>query len=99
MKQTGVIAIAALAVLALSAQAPVIGIAQAQQTANNCDPGDRLDGSTIPAARQKFEAAGYGQVHDLMKGCDNYWHAHAMKGGVAVNVVLSPDGNVMTEGD
>jgi len=86
-------------VLALSAQAPFVGEARAQQMSNNCDPSDHLDGSTIPTARQKFEAAGYGQVHDLMKGCDNYWHAHAMKGGVAVNVVLSPDGNVMTEGD
>ena len=99
MKQTGVIAIAALAVLALSAQAPVIGNAWAQQMSNNCDPGDHLDSSTIPVARQKFEAAGYSQVRDYMKGCDNYWHAHAMKDGVAVNVVLSPDGNVMTEGN
>ena len=99
MKHSGVIAIAALAVLALSAQAPLAGNAWAQQMTNNCDPSDHLDNTTIPMARQKFEAAGYSQIQGYRKGCDNYWHAHAMKGGVAVNVVLSPDGNVMTEGD
>ncbi len=99
MKKTGVIAVAALAILAFVPQSPVIGGAQAAQMTNNCDPGDHLDNSTIATARQKFQAAGYTQLHDFMKGCDNYWHATGMKNGASVNVVLSPQGEVMTEGD
>ena len=97
MKKTFVLAVA-LAALALT-PAPFSGSAQAQQMTNNCDPGDHLDNSTIPTARQKFQAAGYTNLHDFMKGCDNFWHAKGMKDGNPVNVVLSPDGNVMTEGD
>ena len=99
MKKTGVITVAAFAMLALVPHSPVIGDARAQQMRNNCDPGDHLDNSTIATARQKFQAAGYTQLHDFMKGCDNYWHATGMKNGAQVNVVLSPQGNVMTEGD
>ena len=99
MKKIGVIAVATLAMFAFVPQSPVIGGAQAAQTTNNCDPGDHLDNSTIATARQKFEAAGYNQLHDFMKGCDNYWHASGMKNGKPVNVVLSPQGDVMTEGD
>ncbi len=99
MKKTGVIAVAALAMLAFIPHAPIVGGAQAAQLQNNCEPGDHIDASTIATARQKFESAGYGQLHDFMKGCDNYWHAHGMKNGSPVNVVLSPKGDVMTEGD
>jgi Peptidase propeptide and YPEB domain len=99
MKKTGVITVAALAMLALVSQSPVIGGAQAAQMTNNCDPSDHIDGSTAAMAKQKFEAAGYSQLHDFAKGCDNYWHAQGMKNGNPVNVVLSPQGDVMTEGD
>lgn len=64
-----------------------------------CSPNDRIDGSTADQARRKIEAAGYEQVRDLKKGCDNFWHGQATKDGAAVNVVLSPDGKVMTETD
>ncbi len=63
-----------------------------------CSPGDKIDGSTADQARHKIEAAGYTQVSDLKKGCDNYWHAIAMKDGASVGVVVSPTGEVMTEG-
>ena len=39
------------------------------------------------------------QIHDLEKGCDNFWHGKADKDGTAVNVVLSPQGSVMVEGN
>jgi hypothetical protein len=64
-----------------------------------CSPGDRIDGSTAADAKRQIEAAGYEQVRDLKKGCDNYWHGQAMQGGVPVRVVLSPDGQVMKDGD
>lgn len=63
-----------------------------------CEAGDRIDGSTADQAKHKIEAAGYSNVTGLQKGCDNYWHAVAMKDGASVGVVLSPKGEVMTEG-
>jgi peptidase YpeB-like protein len=85
---------------AFLAAAPVVLPATAQtQMRNNCDPGDKLDSSTLPQAKKKMEAAGYTQVKDLRKGCDNYWHASAMKSGSEVFIVLSPAGQVMQEGD
>ena len=63
-----------------------------------CSSSDRIDGSTADQAKHKMEAAGYSNVTGLQKGCDNYWHAVAMKDGASVGVVLSPAGEVMTEG-
>jgi hypothetical protein len=63
-----------------------------------CSSGDRIDGSTAAEAKQQIEAAGYEQVRVLKKGCDNYWHGTARKDGAAVNVVLSPQGEVVIEG-
>lgn len=64
-----------------------------------CSPNDRIDGSTAADARRQIEAAGYEQVRDLRKGCDNYWHGSARRDGAAVNVVLSPQGDVIIEGN
>jgi len=91
--------IALAASVAFLAAAPAIHPASAQQTRNNCAPEDKIDASTAPQATKKMEAAGYTHVHDLMKGCDNYWHGQATKGGQAVRIVLSPQGQVMEEGD
>jgi hypothetical protein len=63
-----------------------------------CDPGDRIDKSTANDAKRKMEAAGYRNVHDLMKGCDNVWHASAMHDGNPVFVALLPGGQVVREG-
>ena len=63
-----------------------------------CMAGERIDGTTADQAKRKIEAAGFTDVRDLSKGCDNYWHGEAMKGGAPVNVVVSPDGQVLTEG-
>jgi len=85
---------------AFLAAAPAVLPAFAQpQMRNNCAPEDKIDSSTLPQAKKKMEAAGYTKVQDLRKGCDNYWHATAMKGGSQVFIVLSPAGQVMQEGD
>jgi hypothetical protein len=64
-----------------------------------CLPGAKIDKSTAAQARTKMEKAGYRQVHDLKKGCDNYWHGLATKDGKQTRVVVSPQGEVMPEGD
>jgi hypothetical protein len=64
-----------------------------------CSPNDKIDGSTAADAKKAIEAAGYEQVRVEKKGCDNYWHGTARKDGAAVNVVLSPDGQVYLEGN
>lgn len=64
-----------------------------------CDPGDKIDKSTAADATKKIEAAGYSRVHDLKKGCDNVWHAEAMKGGASAYVAVTPAGEVLQEQD
>lgn len=66
---------------------------------NNCTNGEIIDGSTAEQAITQFQAAGYSDVKILEKGCDNYWHATGTKGGQGGNIVLSPDGMVMPEGN
>ena len=64
-----------------------------------CDPGDKIDNVTADQARRRIEAQGYTQVKMIRKGCDSYWHATAVKNGVGGRVVLSPQGQVMPEGE
>nr|WP_298681997.1 hypothetical protein [uncultured Dongia sp.] len=66
---------------------------------NNCTNGEIIDGSTAEQAIAKFQAAGYSNVQIVEKGCDNFWHATGVKGGQGGNIVLSPDGMVMPEGN
>ncbi len=63
-----------------------------------CMAGDHIDSSTAPQAIKKMEQAGYTKARDLKKGCDNYWHAVALRNGKKVEIVLSPQGKVMLEG-
>ena len=70
-----------------------VGFAPAAAWAAACEPTDKIDGSTVDTARQKIEEAGYRQVRNLKKGGGNFWH------GKAVDIVLSPQGSVMVEGD
>ncbi|WP_374654628.1 hypothetical protein [Dongia sp.] len=69
------------------------------QSGNNCTNGEIIDGSTAEQAMAAFKAAGYTDVQILEKGCDNYWHATGTKGGQGGNIVLSPDGQIMPEGN
>ncbi|MCC6468127.1 MAG: PepSY domain-containing protein [Alphaproteobacteria bacterium] len=62
-----------------------------------CDPEDKPDKTTATDARKRLEAAGYRQVSDLKKGCDNVWHGRATKDGAAVSVIVTAQGQVMLE--
>jgi hypothetical protein len=64
-----------------------------------CHFGEVIDGSTANDARKNIEAAGFSNVHDLKKSCDNFWHGKASLSGQVVNVVLAPSGKVMLESD
>ncbi len=83
---------------AIFAAALTLAFAVSQSASAACSAGDRIDGTTADYAKGKFEAAGYAQVRDLKKGCDNFWHGKAIKDGVDINVLLTPDGEVMQEG-
>jgi Peptidase propeptide and YPEB domain len=65
----------------------------------DCAPGERVDGTSADQAKKKAEGAGFTQVRELRKGCDNVWHAVAMKNGAQVRVAVLPQGQVMQEGD
>jgi hypothetical protein len=67
--------------------------------AAGCEAGDRIDGSTADTARKKMETAGYRQVRDLKKGCDNSWHGTAVKDGAESRVLLTPQGQVLRDGN
>lgn len=84
----------ALGALFLAVAPPLVNQARA-----GCEPGVHIDSSTADDARKKMMAAGYTDVHDFKKGCDNVWHAQGSKNGKPVNVVLLPNGHVMEEGD
>jgi len=91
--------VAAVLALVQPIAAPVSAWAQnTSQPTNNCDAGDKIDGSTANDARKKMEAAGYTDVTALYKGCDNVWHGQARANGNAVNVMVGPDGVVRQEG-
>lgn len=84
---------------ALAAAQPIAAHAQnASQPTNNCAPTDKIDGTTANDARKKMEAAGFTDVSQLYKGCDNVWHGQARASGNAVNVMVGPDGVVRQEG-
>jgi hypothetical protein len=83
--------------------AVLVGPAAAQDASGpaipgpGCHFGEVVDGSTADDARRKIEAAGFADVRELKKSCDNFWHGRATLGGRAVNVVLTPGGKVMLE--
>ena len=67
------------------------------QVSNNCEFGEAIDGSSATDAKRWIESAGFQNVRDLRKGCDNMWHARASAYGQDVNVALTPDGQVIRE--
>lgn len=101
MTRTIAAILVAISIILISAAIPALA-QEAQPTlpdGNNCTEGEVIDGSTAEEARAKIEAAGYADVVIVSKGCDNFWHATAIKDGMAGNVVLSPDGLVMPDGN
>ena len=67
--------------------------------ASGCDSADRIDGSSMESAKKKMEKAGFHKVQDLKKSCDNFWHARADKDGSVINIALTPQGDVLIEGN
>ena len=85
----------AAALIVVAAAGPqTVSVARASGCAR-----DRIDSSTAAAAKKKMESASFHQVRDLKKGCDNFWHGMAVKDGSESHVVLTPQGQVMREGD
>jgi hypothetical protein len=91
--------------LFFAAAALVIGGASVELRAANvartsgCEAGDMIDGSTAAQAKAKIERAGFRQVRNLQKSCDNFWHGIAVKDGSESNIVLTPQGQALREGD
>lgn len=54
-------------------------------------------GATRVEATERILAQGYSEVSQLAKGCDNNWHALAFAEGDPVNVLVTPQGDVLTE--
>lgn len=67
--------------------------------AEGCLEGEAIDASSAESAKKKMEAAGFLQIQSLKKSCDNFWHATAERDGAPVNIVLTPQGQVITEGN
>lgn len=63
-----------------------------------CD-GVKIDKTTVEETRKVIERAGYKNVRDWRKGCDNTWHATAMRDGARVSIAVLPDGHVVREAD
>ena len=66
--------------------------------AAGCGPDDVIDDTTADSTSQRLEEAGYEDVSNLRKGCDNFWHAEAKKDGETVFVVVTPEGEIREEG-
>lgn len=64
-----------------------------------CKIGEKPDKTTVEDTRKLLTQAGYKDARDWRKGCDNTWHATAMKDGTRVNVAVLPDGHIVQEGD
>lgn len=82
-----------LALIAVPA-APIARIAYAACSAN-----DVINSTTMSDAAKRIGSAGYTQVRDLAKSCDNAWHGTAVLNGSRVRVVWTGEGLVLTEGD
>jgi hypothetical protein len=68
--------------------------AAAHRFQDTCAANTQLDRSTVEQARDRIAAAGYSEVDELKKGCDNYWHASAVRNGRQLLVLMSPDGQI-----
>ena len=94
MTRTLSLAVLVAALIALGGRTEPSFVSQAWAA---CDPGDKLDKTTLEQTRQKLQKAGYKSIHDLRKGCDNTWHGKASKDGAEASVVVLPDGTIVTE--
>lgn len=70
---------------------------QTIQSGNNCQFGERIDGTSAADAKRALESAGFTSVRGLKKGCDNVWHGVASHSGAEIGVALTPDGRIYPE--
>jgi hypothetical protein len=92
--KTSCLAAVAILLVSFGANAQVV---PSDQLAG-CFSEEKIDGSSLGSAKKKMEIAGFAKIRDLKKGCDNFWHATSEREGEVVNIVLSPQGQVMVEG-
>ena len=83
-----------IALLALLQPPPLFPPHKAAAT---CEPGTKLDKTTVEDTRKILQQAGYKNARNWRKGCDNTWHATAVKDGAEVNVAVTADGRVVHE--
>jgi hypothetical protein len=62
-----------------------------------CRSGDRPEDTTRIEMTERILAHGYTEISLLARDCDNSWHALAFAEGDPVNVVVTPQGAVLTE--
>ena len=78
---------------AFSAQpSPELGTEQQQACRTDSD-----EGATRLEATERILAQGYSEISQLSRGCDNVWHALAFAEGDPVSVLVTPQGDVLTE--
>lgn len=87
------------AFIALTALSPALIPWLARPAQAACDPGVKIDKTTVEDIRAILTKAGYKNARNWTKGCDNTWHATATKDGVTVNLAILPNGRVVHEGD
>ena len=58
---------------------------------------DAAGGTTRIEAAERILAYGYSEISELSRGCDHSWHALAFAEGDPVHVVVTPQGDVLTE--
>jgi hypothetical protein len=58
---------------------------------------DEAQGTSRLEATERILAHGYSEISQLSRGCDNVWHALAFAEGDPVNVLVTPQGDVLTE--
>lgn len=58
---------------------------------------DNTQGASRLEATERILAYGYSEIGELSRGCDNVWRALAFAEGDPVNVLVTPQGDVLTE--
>ena len=99
MKARSVLIAVLLGTGAFAAMQPQSGFHPIASALAACEPGTRIDKTTVEAIRDKLVKAGYKNPLHLRKGCDNSWHGTAIKDGTQINVAVTPDGHIVQEGD
>ena len=99
MKARLVLVAALASIGALAATQSQTGFQPIAPARAECDPGTRIDKTTVEQIRDRLIKSGYKNPLHLRKGCDSSWHGTAMKNGAQINVAVTADGHIVEEGD